>query len=495
MKMRLPISVLMIILFSTAASAQPSSNLPTALPAKLPTKKSAKSPAKSTLIVKMPAKKSLVASSGLPAKKASKAIVKIEVQASNSGLPKSLPAKKTVKIDFTQKPASADSSLAVVIREDKINDDDSTPRTNADAQTVRSHEVKEAPYLEVITENGYDDDGIIHDQHVSSGGTSSGTTSAVPLAQTQSRGLRQALPDSDSYLDAPVEARPQIAVQLPPKKSTVVAAPPVASPPLAPLAPALAPSPEATTALVESANEKLEALHAVNMEAPPSTLRTIEAPPTLEPAKVVPHPSTLVTESEVALEKDKNARDANPPSAQLKTTYFIPRGEIPKRRLFVRTGYLDARYSKVQADLKNGATLIGVSASQVFSQTEVRLGLDVAHGLDQAVTLRNTRMAIFRAEGLYHLYQNETFTGFIGGAIGVADIDVTSYRSTSSGDVVLRENAKGTALLGSPELGARARIGRELSLDLTLQYLLLAGKDEVSGLGGALAEIAVGFSF
>ena len=180
----------------------------------------------------------------------------------------------------------------------------------------------------------------------------------------------------------------------------------------------------------------------------------------------------------------------------LKTTFFVPGHETPRRRLFIRGGYLDAKYDRLESDLKNGATLFGFSASQVFSNVEVRLGVDVAHGLDQAVNLRNTRMAMFRAEGLYSLFSNEIVEGYLGSALGLANIDVTSDRSAgTNGDVTVRENATGTALLGAPEIGSRLRISRDISFDLTLQYLFLAGGSQISNLGGLLGEAALGFSF
>ncbi len=207
--------------------------------------------------------------------------------------------------------------------------------------------------------------------------------------------------------------------------------------------------------------------------------------------------STDITVAENALDADKGTPGTRASELKASTTFLVPSNEIPRRRLFIRGGYLDAAYSKLESDLKNGATLFGVSASQVFSKTEVRVGVDFAYGLDQSISLRNTRMAMFRAEGLYNLASfKDTAAFYIGGALGLADIQVTSFRSkNANGDVTIRENARGTAFLGSPEVGSRIYIGRQVSLDLTVQYLLLLGGDQVSNLGGLLGEAALGFRF
>ena len=206
------------------------------------------------------------------------------------------------------------------------------------------------------------------------------------------------------------------------------------------------------------------------------------------------------TETESAIDSEKAAEEtaySRPSTPVLATIFSFSHDEKPRRRIFVRSGYLNAQYSQLESDLKNGASVFGVSVSQVFTKTEIRLGIDVAHGLDQAISLRNTRMAMLRAEGLYHFPSLGVFHAFGGGALGVADIDVTSYhqRTLSNGDIVVRENAKGTALLAAPEVGIRALIGRDLSLDISAEYLLLGGGEQIAKLGGLLGEVALGFSF
>ena len=431
----------------------------------------------------------------LPAKKSKRVQLKANnLKATNAPtkLATTLPPKRRVQLSF-DRPTLSGEQASVAIRDDKS----SLGASPAVAQTIRKNDVKEAPLLEVIND------------------------------ENESSQLKQTMPDSDSYVGIPVAERKPLS---PTVNQTDTSFAPIV----------VAESETTTKATLESANKKLEILPiltstpaatpAAGTTATAEATTAAPAPPaneaTLSPLELQSQPSihpvpftSAVTnlplevetvesstptyagipETEVALDSEKGAHESGystPGGPALKATFLIPHDEVPRRRIFVRTGYLDAKYSRLEGDLKNGATLFGVSVSQVFSKTEVRLGLDFAHGLDQAVTLRNMRMAMFRAEGFFTFLAAGRFQAFAGGAIGLANIEVTSYRaSTTGGEAVLKENAKGTALLASPELGGRARIGRELSIDLSAQYLLFAGSDSINRLGGLLGELALGFCF
>lgn len=351
-----------------------------------------------------------------------------------TGLAKTLPTKTKVIMNFEQ-PAESDGP-AVVIRETAPA---SSSKEFNKVQAVPHHEISEAPVYDFIG----------------------------PEPQ---RALHQALPDSDSFVDVPAAAKRPL-VQMP----TSGFAP---AKPLPLYVPRAVEIPTTTTVTVSGSTSAPEFV------GPP-------APPVFDTTSARTD-VTVATATTTAL-----APAAAPAVTSLQTTVIVAHEEAPRRRFFVRGGYLDAAYSKIESDLKNGATLFGLSASQQFSQTEVRLGLDLAHGLDQSVTLRNTRMVLLRAEGLYNLVNAKDAASFyVGGALGLADIDVTSFRSqNANGDVTVRENAKGTALLAAPEIGARLFIGRDISIDLAAQYLLLAGGGQASNLGGLLGEAALGFSF
>lgn len=444
----------------------------------------------------------------LPAKRVAK-----KPATNPDGLATQLPAfkGKKIKINFDDGATPSSSDPAIVIR-----DRDEAPATT-DVQSVKPREVKEASYLERIED---DEDR---------------PTQLSPPDLQAGHILKPALPDSDSFVNVP--GRATLSRRMPPTIpapaiSAIVAAPDASIEQLRADATAVVDAAKAsvdeTRNLDESPKPKIEAplqttavIDSSGAAEPTSILTSTAKPMSVLPSywpysaqdgtavltqsaiiQDTPTESAMTqakSESESSLDAEKGAEETaytKPSTPVMKTTFLIPHDEIPRRRLFVRTGFLDAHYSEIESDLKNGATVFGVSVSQVFSKTEVRLGLDVAHGLDQAVNLRNTRMAMFRAEGLYHFAAVSSVRFFGGGALGVADIDVTSYHAVAnSGDVVVRENAKGTALLAAPEIGARILIGRDISLDLAAQYLLLTGGDQISKLGGLLGEAALGFTF
>jgi hypothetical protein len=439
------------------------SNLPTALPAK-----------KKTVVVAAPAKKTVKAA---PKKK-------IIVVDATPGLVKTLPAKKKVILNFDQPALPA--APAIVVR-----DDATTFAPEAEAVVIQRHDVTEAPVLEFVGPE---------------------QQAPIEIPSTAARTLRPALPDSDSFVELP-EGLKRAAPQMP---SAMATAPVTATPAVAP-APVIvsaapiviaAPAPQATAAATAPAlPEVTTSPETIRDER--ATLSSTTAAPQLVGPPAPPVFDTSIVESklstkstdltvaETEIDSDKGTSDERPTELKASTTFLVPSNETPRRRLFIRGGYLDAAYSKLESDLKNGATLFGVSASQVFSETEVRLGIDFAYGLDQSVSLRNTRMAMFRAEGLYTLLRlADTASLYVGGALGLTDIQVTSFRSkNANGDVTIRENAKGTAFLGAPEIGSRINIGRQVSFDVSLQYLLLMGGDQISNLGGLLAEGALGFRF
>lgn len=420
----------------------------------------------------------------------------------SSAVARTLPAKTKVVMNFDR--PSLPSTEGVVVRDESAT---SPPPLN-DVETVQRRDVKEAASVTI-------QDGAL-----------------------TARTLRPALPDSDSFVELPPglvhTPPPQTGVRLTARPPTPTPAPtpalPVALAPAfvtpaatAPPAPAPATVPTLPAPTAPSVAQQPEVDYDLNLQtttlpAEPTamaidtttheSIRQEQASKSTSVADFVGPLAPLVntqarvdivrTETEALVDHEKGTRGDSYEThvaPAIATTFLIPHDETPKRRIFIRGGYLNAKYDRLEPDLRNGATTLGVSASQVFSQTEVRIGIDIAHGLDQEVSLRNTRMAIFRAEGLYTILTHSLGTLYVGGAIGAASIDVNSYRQASGSDITIRENAKGSALLAAPEIGARIKIGRQLSLDLTLQYLLLAGSDQISNLGGLLGEAALGFRF
>jgi hypothetical protein len=530
-----PLLILLMIFlwnhFASAAAGSATSDLAQVLPLKsaptksLPTKslttKAAASHAQSSVSVALPAKRT--AKKKLAAKLPSKRTIYVVNGKGQSigqsiGLPKQLPTRTKIIMNFDQ-PSLPDMP-AVVIREQP----EAAPVNAAnEIQEIRKQRVELAPVYGVNREL---------------------PQAAIIDSSSMPHQLRPALPDSDSSvalpaglarapqepaqvaLQKPQQIQPQVRVQrqvviVPQSQSAapiVMAQPPVTlgSPDMSTLS-AMSSSPEQAQREAQPVTQAEVAITApvAPSAAAPLTLQTPMAPSqrlTPSPELIGPPAPPLFdrttqrndvvdarTETEQALDTEKGAQPEGTTTHAaplLKTTFLVTDDETPRRRLFIRGGYLDAKYDRLESDLRNGASVFGVSVSQVFSQTEVRLGIDVAHGLDQAVNLRNTRMAMFRAEGLYNVFSRDIVQAYVGGALGLADIDVTSYRTTgSNGDVTIRENAKGAALLAAPEVGGRFKIGRQISFDLTIQYLLLAGSSQVSNLGGLLGEAALGFSF
>lgn len=492
--------LLLIFLWNHFASAQ-------ALPTQLPAKKGAAPAAKATgnasnkVVVK---------------KKITKR--KVVVVQTSADLPKTLPAKKTkVVMDFNQ-PAQADGP-AVVVREMP-----NIPVTSGELeiQTVQPHEVTDVPPPQaphILRPALPDSDSYVAlppgMKRASSPQAPQATAASAPAA-------------APVFVPEPVAATPVVIPQPAPRPVIIVqqpiapppAAPAIVSPTTAPTEPtepataATAAAPPSTAQAAPQATEpqaSAQSLGADDLElqtaTPSDTLTAPEMPaPTTAPADIkkelgLDSPDYL-TQGRSDAEKQLDGEKATRPEGYeehtapaISTTFYVPHDEAPKRRVFIRTGYLDAHYNTLEPDLKNGATTLGISASQVFEKTEIRLGVDVADGMDQEVSLRNTRMLLVRAEGLYNVFRRDIIGLYVGGALGLADIDVNSYHQTQQGDVTLETNAKGDALLAAPEVGARFKIGRTISFDVTAEYLLLTGGSQLANLGGFLGEGALGFSF
>jgi hypothetical protein len=505
-----PLLILLLIFlwnhFASAAAVNPSADLAQSLPEKqIAMKPGSKQLALKKLVTILPAKKkTLVILAGknqvaevLPTKKLVSSKKRSVVLVTKSTiLPKQLPARTKVIMNFDQ-PALGEAP-SVVIRDSGSN----ASAKDTEIQIVQKHDVFEAAAIETPE---YE------------------VEEPLAVSTTVKHKLMPALPDSDSFVAlppglkrAPQEPQAVMSAKVTPKvaptKSTLV------SPVSTPFATLPLQTANQTSAQDETPAALSTAIATAMGEPSPSIPEEAALTPSTTsgdttPAEFVgplPPPvfdttseredvRTTLSESEQAINAEKGARSEGyethaAPAVQ--TTFLIPHDETPRRRIFVRGGYLNAKYEKLESDLKNGASVLGVSVSQVFSKTEIRLGIDVAHGLDQEVTLRNTRMIMFRGEGLYSVFTRDFAQVYIGGALGLANIDVTSYRSLNgSADVTVRENAKGTALLAAPEIGSRIHFSRDISLDLTLQYLLLAGGDQVANLGGLLGEAAVGFTF
>jgi opacity protein-like surface antigen len=165
-------------------------------------------------------------------------------------------------------------------------------------------------------------------------------------------------------------------------------------------------------------------------------------------------------------------------------------------RISIGTSYLDAKYSQLEGDLQDGASAFSLGLARDWGPLEIGATLDFGYGMDQAVTLQNTRYVLLQGNADYFFLPGWV-SPFAGAGLGVGSFNVFSYRSTTSdpNTTLIRENDQTTALLLSPTGGVRFNVAEQVSIDLKLQYLLVIGGDNSSALGGFLAGASVGFKF
>lgn len=178
------------------------------------------------------------------------------------------------------------------------------------------------------------------------------------------------------------------------------------------------------------------------------------------------------------------------------STTTITESTQGRRSVFIEGGYLGSRYDKLEADLKNGASTMSISLGLPVKNYEVIAALDVAHGLDQAVTPQNTRMLAARGGVLMTLgrFDRTKITG--GGSVGFAGIDVRSYRGvTSTAEFTVKQHAMGTVMVVVPELGTRIELGQHILAQIAVRYYLLTGQEELSRLSALSASAGIGYDF
>lgn len=459
-----PLFVLLIIfLVSRFASAATQDlrgrELPMELPAKLPAKspsKLATKPAKSVAAKKaVPAKKSQATS--LPAK------TKVAAAPSN-GLPKKLPVFKArrVQINFEEIPSTPlDQSVVIIAPALEVHQDpeaiaaqsfealpQALPDKSPEAPAVAEVATVERPLIEILPS---EPTGELWQQDPNA-------VAAQPLTEsTQTVSEAEALATSAASLSASSTGLSDIE--------------------------AIASSISKSSATTSITTQTEAPSASVQTEQPVQHEEQHEEPlaSAIESAKLSHQPTPIESNSGSLSARIETSRGADTEGLN---------------KLFVRAGYLAAKYSDLSPELKNGASTFGVSFAHGFSSWEVKGSLDFAYGLDQSINARNTRMSLARAEGLYLFRTFGFLRPLIGAGAGVATVDVTSYReSENNGEVILREHAQGTAFLFSPQAGLRASFSKSILFDLTAQYLVLAGGSDVSKLGGALLEASFGFAF
>ena len=165
-------------------------------------------------------------------------------------------------------------------------------------------------------------------------------------------------------------------------------------------------------------------------------------------------------------------------------------------RAFLGTSYLNAKYSQLESDLQDGASAFSLGVARDWGPLEIGATLDFGYGMDQAVTLQNTRYVLLQGTASYFFLPGWV-SPFAGTGLGLGSFNVFSYRSNSTdpNTTAIRQYVNTTALLLSPMGGVRFDVAPQVSIDLKLQYILVMGADNSSALGGLLAGASVGYKF
>lgn len=223
--------------------------------------------------------------------------------------------------------------------------------------------------------------------------------------------------------------------------------------------------------------------------ASPSAPAPVKTPaPRVQPSHVVASPFLMPAPAPTPIA-------APPPvsaEARVATTLEKETEQAVRTSIYLRSSYIDAHYSDLQGDLQNGATSMALGVSRSFAwDFEWRALIEIGHGLDQEVALKNTRYSIVRIDLANH-FARGPLRPFAAFGLGYADFDVRSYRATASNDVAIRSHAKGGALFAAPALGVRLEL-ETLALDLAVEYSAFLGS--AHSLGGVTGSLGLAVPF
>lgn len=159
-----------------------------------------------------------------------------------------------------------------------------------------------------------------------------------------------------------------------------------------------------------------------------------------------------------------------------------------------RTHYWSTRFERISGELENGATSVGLSWTRKADLIDWRIAIDVVHGMDQAVTIQNTRMVAVRGEALYGFGHGPVFP-YVGAGLGIVDYSVRSQRASTDETLRWVEHASGTALALIPSAGIWMGLGENLRLDFQLDYIGAFGSGASHHLGSLTAGASFGLSY
>lgn len=231
-------------------------------------------------------------------------------------------------------------------------------------------------------------------------------------------------------------------------------------------------------------------------EATPPAKQSPQAPqPPIAVATPTPAPTPLLEgpiETPVVTSEPAPMPTPLPDTATVVTTTstLAPKNSHSGIRILARTSYIDSKYSRLAPELQDGQSTLALGLENDFNRFTGRALLELGHGMDQAVTIQNTRSFIVRGDLLYFFAKDSSVRPLVGGGIGLVDVNVRSYRLNQNGQTYLREHARETSLLISPFAGIRAHHSL-FSLDLTLEYTAVM-VNEPAALGGWTGAITFG---
>lgn len=193
--------------------------------------------------------------------------------------------------------------------------------------------------------------------------------------------------------------------------------------------------------------------------------------------------------------EDRSGRPITAPVTLVSSAVVAKPTTSGGRTIFFETGYLDSRFDKLESDLKNGASTMSIALGLPLNDLEIRGALDVAHGMDQAVTPQNTRLLAARGGVLTKLGHVGRMTLSGGGTVGVAGLDVRSYREVKANEFTIEQHAMGTVLVLAPELDSRVEIGSQVLLQVAVRYYLFSGQADLAKLSALSAHAGIGYDF
>lgn len=189
----------------------------------------------------------------------------------------------------------------------------------------------------------------------------------------------------------------------------------------------------------------------------------------------------------------KAAEAESPPITSAPSRIQKSMSDESKWRFLYRAGYLHARYSKIAPELQDGATQISAGIARGYTNLEMRGLIDLGHGMDQAVTLQNTRYLAIRGEAVWIFNPGSNARPFAGGGIVIGNYNLRSYRSITSDLITIREHHKSTSMGLATSAGFRFTLGKKAAVDFITEYLALAGSKDATSLGGG--GISLSFNY